>query len=83
MGKVGYAFFALGLGACAAFAITDRYGNLYGDWYNPGENYRWQLEVCDQQVDKPEIPPAARKLAMRCCMRAHGVPIDNPQYCGA
>ncbi len=81
MRKVGSAFFAIMLGGCAAVTITDRYGNQYGDWYNPGENYRWQLDLCDNEINKSEIPPGLRKLAMRCCMHAHGVPISDPQDC--
>ncbi len=81
MRNVASASIALVLSACAAAAITDRYGNQYGGWYNPGENYRWQLEACDAEVGRQEIAPGLRKLALRCCMRAKGVPINDPQDC--
>ncbi|HEX7969861.1 MAG TPA: hypothetical protein VF502_16675 [Stellaceae bacterium] len=81
MRRIGKLFLALVLGACSMFAIADRYGNQYGDWYNPGEGYRWQFDACDRQVEQQNLPPTARKLAMRCCMRDHGVPIGDPQDC--
>jgi hypothetical protein len=79
--KIGHVFVTLVLAACSAAAIGDRYGNEYGDWYNPGGNYRWQLDVCEHQMEARDIPRADRKLAMRCCMHAHGVPIGDPQDC--
>lgn len=81
MRQIGRMSLALVLGACSMFAIADRYGNQYGDWYNPGESYRWQLDACDKELELQNISPTARKLAMRCCMRARGVPIADPQYC--
>jgi hypothetical protein len=66
---------------CGVAAITDRYGNPYGDWYNPGSNYRWQLDACEQQMAQQSIPDLQRRRAMRCCMRDHGVPIDDPEKC--
>ncbi len=83
MRNIGTTFLALMLGACAAAAITDRYGNQYGGWYNPGENFRWQLEACDAELGRQEIAPDRRKLAMRCCMWTKGVPINDPQDCVA
>lgn len=79
--RVGYVFAALVLGACGVASISDRYGNQYGDWYNPGSGFRWQLDLCEHQVEKQATPPPERKLAMRCCMYAHGVPIDEAQTC--
>jgi len=79
--KIGHAFLMLALAACSVAAISDRYGNQYGDWYNPGSGFRWQLDLCERQVDAQSTPLVDRKLAMRCCMHAHGVPIDDPQNC--
>jgi hypothetical protein len=79
--KIGHVFVTLVLAACGIAVISDRYGNQYGDWYNPGGDYRWQLDACEHQVEAQNIPLAERKLAMRCCMYAHGVPIGDPQDC--
>jgi len=68
-------------GCSSVFGIADSYGNTYGDWYNPGRDYQWQLQACEQETASPKIPAASRPLHMRCCMHAHGVPIDNPQSC--
>ena len=70
------------LAACGAFALTDPYGNRYGGLYNPGEDYRWQLALCEQAIDDRAVPNAERKHFMRCCMWRHGVPIDDSQSCG-
>lgn len=63
-------------------ALTDPYGNIYGGWYNPGQDYRWQLTTCEQAIDDERVPNTDRKTFMRCCMWRHGVPIDDPQTCG-
>jgi hypothetical protein len=81
--KLGYLFLTFALAACSLAAISDRYGNEYGGWYSPGAGYRWQLELCERQVEAGDSPLPARKLAMRCCMQAHGVPISDPQSCRA
>jgi hypothetical protein len=77
--KIGLALATLILVACSAVAISDRYGNEYGDWYNPGGDYRWQLDLCERQI--ADVPLAGRKLAMRCCMHAHGVPVGDSRDC--
>jgi hypothetical protein len=81
--KVGHVFITLALAACGVAAISDRYGNQYGDWYNPGDGYRWQLDFCQRDVETRNIALADRKLVMRCCMYAHGVPIGDAQDCRA
>ncbi len=74
---------ALALAGCSMFTLTDPYGNRYGDWYNPGANYRYQLVTCEQEIDDQKVPNADRKHFMRCCMWRHGVPIGDAQSCGA
>jgi hypothetical protein len=74
---------ALALAGCSLFVLTDPYGNRYGDWYNPGADYRYQLAACEQAIDDQKVPNAERKHFMRCCMWRHGVPIDDAQSCGA
>jgi hypothetical protein len=71
------------LAACGAFALTDPYGNHYGDWYNRGADYRWQLTTCEQEIVDGAVRNAERKHFMRCCMWRHGVPIDDAQSCAA
>jgi hypothetical protein len=73
----------LALAACSLGAVSDRYGNQYGGWYDPGSNYGWQLDLCERRVEARGVAAGERKLAMRCCMYAHGVPIDDAQYCRA
>jgi hypothetical protein len=80
---IWFGWLALALSACSMFVLTDPYGNTYGDWYNPGSNYRWQLTTCEQAIDDHKVPNAARKGFMRCCMWQHGVPIGDAQSCGA
>jgi hypothetical protein len=74
---------AMALAACSAVSIADRYGNQYGDWYNPGGNYTWQLGLCEHSMNARGVPAMDRKSAMRCCMHDHGVPVDAPPDCGA
>jgi hypothetical protein len=83
MRKFGLCLIVITLGACSFTTIADRYGNQYGDWYNPGGDFAWQLGVCEQQMDEQNVPPMSRKAAMRCCMRDHGVPVDDAQGCSA
>jgi hypothetical protein len=73
----------LALGACSFTTVADRYGNEYGDWYNPGSQFAWQLQLCEKQMDAQAVVPMQRKLAMRCCMHDHGVPVDSTQGCAA
>ena len=75
---------ALALAACAPpIVITDRYGNSYGSWYNPGEKFSYQLDKCDREIAESSIPLRLRKLHMRCCMWRNGVPISDPGACSA
>jgi hypothetical protein len=69
------------LAACSLITLTDPYGNTYGDWYNHGTDYRWQLTMCEQAIVDGAVPNADRKRFMRCCMWRHGVPIDDPGSC--
>lgn len=73
----------LAVAGCSLVSLSDRYGNSYGGWYNPGQQFQWQLATCDQQVAAATVPAPARKLAMRCCMWRHGVPIADPAACQA
>ena len=68
---------------CSLVTITDPYGNRYGDYYNLGDQYIWQLSTCEQEMAAQPVPPHQRKLAMRCCMWRHGVPIDDAASCAA
>jgi hypothetical protein len=77
------AVLALALAGCGLTALTDPYGNVYGDWYNHGANYRWQMTTCEQAIDDQAVPNGERKHFMRCCMWRHGVPIDDAQTCTA
>jgi hypothetical protein len=74
---------ALALGGCGVATLTDPYGNQYGDWYNHGGGYRYQLATCEQEIDDRAVANAERKHFMRCCMWRHGVPIDDAASCGA
>ncbi|HUB95949.1 MAG TPA: hypothetical protein VL993_08535 [Stellaceae bacterium] len=75
---------ALLLSGCASqFGLADPYGNLYGNYYNHGADYRWQMLTCEQAIDDQSVPDARRKQFMRCCMGAHGVPIPDLASCPA
>jgi len=74
---------AFALASCSLVSLTDPYGNQYGDWYNNGANYRWQMTTCEQAIDDQSVPNGERKHFMRCCMWRHGVPIDDSQSCTA
>jgi hypothetical protein len=76
MRRFGLALLGLTLGACSAVTIADRYGNIYGDWYNHGATFAWQRDLCERAMDEGAVPPRQRKAAMRCCMHDHGVPVD-------
>jgi hypothetical protein len=71
------------LACCSLVTVADRYGNRYGDWYNHGSQYAWQLSFCENTLDAQQVAPDQRKLAMRCCMGRNGVPIDDAQSCHA
>jgi hypothetical protein len=75
--------FALFLGGCSYFQLVDPYGNVYGDFYNPGSTYRWQMLACEQAIDTDAVPGAQRRNFMHCCMGAHGVPIPDLAACPA
>jgi len=81
MHRIGFAMAALALAGCALVTISDPYGNRYGDWYNHGDQYRWQLDLCERRMVSEDIPPFKRKAAMRCCMAENGVPVDVPARC--
>jgi hypothetical protein len=83
MHKLGTMLLAAALAACSFTTIADRYGNQYGDWYNPGGNFTWQLGVCEHAMAVQNLPPMSRKAAMRCCMRDHGVPAADTEGCSA
>jgi hypothetical protein len=83
MGKLGIGLLASMLGACSLTTLADRYGNQYGDWYNPGGGYAWQLRLCEGEMDARSVPLIERKCAMRCCMHDHGVPVDAEAGCSA
>jgi len=83
MRMLGFGLLAAVLVACSFVTIADRYGNQYGDWYNPGGNFTWQLDLCERQMDTDKVPAPSRKAAMRCCMRDHGVPVDDATGCRA
>jgi hypothetical protein len=71
------------LSGCSYFQLVDPYGNVYGDFYNPGSTYRWQMLACEQEIDTGAVPGVQRKMFMRCCMGAHGVPISDLASCPA
>ncbi len=83
MRNLAIGIFAAALSACSFTTIADRYGNEYGDWYNPGADFTWQLDLCERQMEADSVPPMNRKAAMRCCMHDHGVPVDNARSCTA
>ena len=68
---------ALALGGCTLFQIQDSYGNRYGGWYEHGDNYQYQMKLCEQQTGAAAVVPAQRPAYMRECMWQHGVPRDN------
>ncbi len=74
---------ALVVGGCSLVQLTDPYGNVYGDWYNHGAQYRFQLDTCEHEIDDRNVPDPQRKNFMRCCMWRHGVPIDDAASCTA
>jgi len=71
------------IGGCSLVTIADRYGNEYGGWYNHGASFAWQRDLCESEMEKQNVAAPARKLAMRCCMRNHGVPVEPPPQCEA
>ena len=77
MRKIGVSLLALTLGACSVVTIADRYGNTYGDWYNPGSDFAWQRDLCEQVMEQGAVPLRQRKAQMRCCMHDHGVPLET------
>ena len=83
MTRTVLALLALTLASCSVVTIADRYGNTYGDWYNPGGDFAWQLDLCEHAMEQGAVPARQRKAAMRCCMHDHGVPVDDTQGCAA
>ncbi len=79
--KAAIALVFLALGGCSAGTIEDQYGNQYGSLYNPGQNFRWQLETCEREMDTYSVPLRDRPYAMACCMWLHGVAMDEPPQC--
>jgi hypothetical protein len=73
----------MNLAACGFATLSDRYGNEYGNWYNPGDGFIWQIGLCEHEMEVQRIPQAARKAAMRCCMHNHGVPDEAGAGCGS
>lgn len=73
----------LALQGCGAFAISDRYGNSYGGFFDYGNQYAWQLKTCEANPRLAATAPALRKRWMQCCMWRHGVPIENATGCAA
>jgi hypothetical protein len=71
------------VGGCGLVQLADPYGNVYGDWYNHGQQYRAQLATCEHEIDQRGVPDPRRKGFMRCCMWRHGVPIDDAGACAA
>ncbi len=82
MSRMATTILILALSACSLVRATDRYGNHYGGWYNHGDQYAWQLELCEKRIEDGAVPSAGRPLAMRCCMRDHGVPVEDAAGCG-
>jgi len=82
MRKIALALIGLALGACSAVTIADRYGNEYGDWYNPGGAFAWQRDLCERDMEARAVPLRQRKWAMRCCMHDHGVPVAGADCAG-
>jgi hypothetical protein len=76
-------FMLLALAGCSYVRLADPYGNVYGDFYNPGSTYRWQMLACEQAVDDQAVPNPQRKAFLRCCMGAHGVPVHDLASCPA
>ena len=85
--KKGLAAFAvlgiLALQGCSFFEATDEYGNTYGGFFDYGNQYQWQVGVCQDEVTAHQVDAALRKRYMQCCMWRHGVPIDDSKGCEA
>ena len=78
VGSVGLGLaFALALGGCSIFQITDSFGNRYGGWYERGDRYAPQLRLCEAETATAAIPAAQRPAYMRECMWRNGVPRGN------
>lgn len=71
------------LSGCSLFRVKDEYGNTYGGFFDYGNQYRWQLAPCQDEINARAIPDPLRKRYMQCCMWRHGVPIDDATGCEA
>ncbi len=78
---IGLIFLVLGGCGGGPGSIEDHYGNSYGDFYNPGRDFAWQIRTCEQEMESYNIPLTTRPYAMQCCMWLHGVAMDEPPQC--
>jgi hypothetical protein len=74
---------AVALSGCSLFAVDDPYGNSYGGFFDYGNQYRWQLVPCQNEITANAAPAPLRPRYMQCCMWRHGVPIDDAKGCEA
>ena len=70
----------LALQGCGIY-LSDEYGNSYGGFYNPGSQYVWQRDTCQDEVKARDIDAPYRQRYMQCCMWRHGVPIKDATGC--
>ena len=83
-GRAALAALAIfGLQGCSFFEAEDQYGNSYGGFFDYGNQYQWQVGVCQDEVTAHDVAAALRKRYMQCCMWRHGVPIDDSTGCEA
>ncbi|HVA11850.1 MAG TPA: hypothetical protein VNF99_01240 [Stellaceae bacterium] len=73
----------LGLQGCSLFTIADGYGNTYGNFFDYGNRYTWQLATCQSDLAAGNVDAKLRQRWMQCCMWRHGVPIDDHAGCAA
>jgi hypothetical protein len=82
--RIAVAFLAaFAISGCSLVEATDDYGNTYGDFFNYGNQYHWQLATCQKEVAADAVAEPLRKRYMQCCMWRHGVPIDDSNGCEA
>jgi hypothetical protein len=74
---------ALALAGCGLFTIDDPYGNSYGNFFDYGNQYSWQLATCEADPGLAQAVPEMRQRWMQCCMWRHGVPLDDAKGCDA
>jgi len=68
---------AFALQGCSLFEARDDYGNSYGNFFNYGNQYQWQVGVCQNELTAAAVAEPLRQRYMQCCMWRHGVPIDD------